>query len=364
MPDDADAPRAAESRDPDPHDRGSRQRLAFEVARLIVQDGMSAGKVARHFYPTEYQSKRGQSRALMRVKRALHHAVRLGILKLYPLPHEDLANRLKDRYHWVQSFTVVHDEAMPRAPFDQTSVFLAAARKIAQEIHVLASRLKKKESIVIANAGGFTLSCVVNFLATEAIIPEEPRRLKFVSLNAARKADAYHISANFLAVRMSQIYGGEHIAVLPRAPDRIRREYDDAMGDIDLLISSAGTRRGFLFLWHDEVFGDDHEIPPEVIGDLAFIPINERGARVELPFSFRKHVEEDLQPRPRHDELLSLASKGKVIVVCGLFPEQDTEPSPEESPAARGRVTRAILQGCLASKCILGSSVARKVLEQ
>jgi hypothetical protein len=243
-------------------------------------------------------------------------------------------------------------------------VFLAAAREIAQEIHSLATRLQDKESIVIANAGGFTLSRVVHYLAAEAIVPENPERLKFVSLNAARKADAYNISANFLAVRMSEIYGGRHIAVLPLAPNRILREYEEAMGNIDLLVSSAGTRRGFLFLWHHEVHGDDHRIPEEIVGDLAFIPIDRRGRRVELPTRFKDHVESELQPRPRYEELFSLAARGKVIVVCGLFPEQSSEPSPEESPFARARVTRAILEGSLASKCILGSSVARKVLEQ
>ena len=72
--------------------------------------------------------------------------------------------------------------------------------------------------------------------------------LQFISLNAARKADAYQISANFLAVRMSEIYGGNHIAVLPKAPKHIQKKYDEYLKKIDLLISSAGTRRGFLFL--------------------------------------------------------------------------------------------------------------------
>ena len=337
-----------------------KENLAYEVARLVCQRGWTANTIAKNLFEDEYESKEGKSRAIMRVKRALQLAIRRGILRLNPPTHEELRERLKERYHWINQFSVVHDEPDPFAPADDSPVFLVAARVISEEIQRLVTVKQGKGDIVIANAGGLTLSGIIRHLPTEAVIPEEAHRLRFVSLNGACRAENFEISANFLAVRMAEIYGGTHIASLPHAPKRIDEEYEQALKNIDLLISSAGTRNSFLFLWHRAGYEQDGEnlIPETAVGDITFIPVEEQGNKVGLSRDFQEHVESELRPRPHYEDLLSLAHKGKVLVVCASLPRGLWEPGADYGPDAKARITKAILERGLASRCILGTSVA------
>lgn len=357
-------PAGLEESEPDT-DLNKQEEIAFAVARLLCEKGWAAHTIAKQLYPKEYHSKekKDQSTAIMRVKRAMKLAIKKGILKVSPPHHKKLMADLKDRYNKIE-FTVVHDDPIPHAPNDNP-VCLEAARQIAGEIQRLFIEKAPGQPIIVANAGGLTLSSVIHYLPAQAIVPEEAERLKFISLNAARKADKYQVSANFLAVRMAEIYGGNHIAALEQPPRRIEPDYEEAVRKTDLLISSAGTRNSFLFLWHKEEFereDPDHVLPEEVVGDITFIPVDGDGYRVPLSRLLKEELETKLRPRPHYEDLLSLASRGKVLVVCARLPPTQCEPGADYGPTAKAKITRAILERGLASKCILGASVARGVL--
>lgn len=392
-----------------------RKQLAYMVAERVCRKGHSANKIAREIFPDEYNKKETQARAIMRVKRALELAVREKILVFDPPLDDGLARKLADRYPNVLRFTVVRDDLDPTDPAG--AVFLMAAREVAKEIFALAEKsreakkrkeaeeeetkkkakkkTKKKETkkkakkkketkkkkndkdernagnpgegteepkVTIANAGGLTLSRVFEHLRTEAIVPDNGDSLRFLSLNAACKAENYQLSANYLAVQMAQIYGGRHIAVVHGASS-IEEEYNQAIHEIDLLISSTGTRNSFLFLWHKEQYkGKDTDIPAGVVGDICFALINERGEKMKLSKEYAAHVEETIRPRPEYSDLQSLAANGRVLVVSTLLPD-DVDPDADYSPSARAIVLRAVLKRGLASYCIVGTSVAKELFK-
>lgn len=331
---------------------------AYEVAKLMARDLLAANEIAKRMYPELYSSGKSadKSRALMRVKHLARRAVRAGLLRVDLPADVRLARALQvaDRSLGDVSFYVADDRGCPSSPHRSEHVYREAARLIVTRIDRLLSETSGQ--VVVGNAGGPTLSHVVEWLPD--LISEWPTassRLCFVSLNAARNADAYHLSANFIAVRMSQVLGGSHIASLRYMSPATEIAYAEALKKIDLVLCGIGTKQGFLSEWLARVHHKKN-LPASIVGDACLLPIDKNGVHVPLkPVAVQRSVEDELRPALTYSKLAKLANSDKVVAIAAY---------PDELSAAASKfaVVRALLLGRLTRSCVLGRSLAQHLL--
>jgi hypothetical protein len=322
----------------------------YDAAKMLCERGWSANKIARELYPEVYaRNKAGQSWAIVRVGLLIARAQKTGIIS-FRYEVGDLGARLSRHFNNVR-FTVVDDAVAGGEP-----VFQEAARQLAQRIDDLMRREADDAPVVIANAGGLAVNRVTEYLAT--IAPHYPNaadRLLFISLNALRRTSSYHLSANYVAVRMAQIFGGRHLAML-NAPSAVA-EYEKACETIHLLVCGAGSRAGFLPEWlHDKDSPSQaSDLPTTVVGDLCLIPLDADGHQVRLGRAAERLIRDELSPRPSYEKLQQLAAEDKVLVVLAV---------PDVGRLAEGislkiPITQALLKPPLTRWCVLGSSLAK-----
>jgi len=84
-------------------------------------------------------------------------------------------------------------------------------------------------------------------------------------------------------------------------------------------------------------------VPPEMVGDLAFIPLDASG-RAASPKKFAPKVQRDLQAQPDLYEIQRIARQKHVLVILSASP-------------GKVAIARAIFGGC-----VLGASLAEKIL--
>lgn len=336
---------------------------AYQVARLVAEKCLSANRIADELFPEEYRNARTKARAIMRVKYLLRRAVATGILSIKP-PRSGLVDALNacPEFRDVR-FDVVSDVGYGLDPAEP--VYREAARLVADRIHEL---LGAQERVVVANAGGWGLSRLAEYLPAVALNFENANsRLLFVALNALGGASNYQLSANYVAVRMASIYGGQHRAVVH--PPHVDARYRALIDGVDLLLCGAGSSRAFLNQWLVNERGGKARrgtqpavaLPTGAIGDVCLIPIDEAGTEVPLPPVMGKRVREAICPMPSYAALRRLAMRNKVMLVAA-------------SPAVNGAsadpmahlklpVVRAVLRAPLARWCVMGTSLARQLLE-
>ena len=341
---------------------------AYKAAEMVTH-GNCAAQIAQELF----KSKTG--RYLNRIKTLLQFAEKEGIFTLTGQTNLQLAESLKEwcnnpdmHFHVVNNHQIAYggnpavDEAL-RAD----AVARKAAEVVADKISVLMDKhKKKKKTIVIANAGGFAVSRIVRFLASQKLVPEEcdPRQLLFISLNSASMPTDYGRSANTLAVRMAEIYGGNHIALCPIWPKKVRDAYEEAVHNIDLLVCGAGSERGILFTWLKDHAGIT--LPAGAIGDMCLMPISKDGCEVPLDEKGRDNVAKFLNLHPTYTDLHALAGRDGVVFVPMGYRNDELQPDPAAGSRQRHSkhgVTRAILKHALARTCVLGTTLARDLLE-
>ena len=312
----------------------------------------------------------------MRVASVLQYAVDMGVLTLRTTRNESLERDLQDAFAGHCDFYVInndqivaHENLETEAAFRATMLARHAAEVVARRIaDLLATPAGRKHDLVIANAGGISVSGIVQHLAAHKILPEtvNPQRLLFLSLNSASMPADYGYSANTLAVRMAEIYGGRHIAVTPIWPKAVKGKYQQAIQDIDLLICGAGAQDGLLFHW---LRHEGHiRLPEKAVGDICLIPISPEGQPLALEMNGPDQVSQVLHPNPSFQQLKALADRNGVIYVPRGYHDDDRPagrkskgtPRPTHSKLA---VTRAILAGGLARTIVLGATLARDLLQ-
>lgn len=340
---------------------------AYRAVALVTQ-GNCAGQIADTLYGT-----RGPTE-LARVRRLLEFASQRGILNLRPPTNEKLEEQLATQFQRQVTFHVVNNDQAAYAENPKVDEAMRADAVCHQAAETLAARISrlliekrdKKKRIVIANAGGLAVSRVVRFLAAQKILPEESdtSQLLFISLNSASMPTDYVRSANTLAVRMAEIYGGSHIAICPVWPTESARLYAQAVRDIDVLICGAGSKHSLLFTWlkhHAKI-----ALPSAAVGDICLIPISEQGHEVPIHRKAPARIRRILHPHPSYSELQTLAASDRIILVAMGYETDDTRREPNREPRqthSKLTVTRAILNHSLARTCVLGATLARNLLE-
>jgi hypothetical protein len=355
---------------------------AYRVAQMVCQQGLSANAIARQLFPEEYREKSAQ--VTMRVKRYLQLAVRRKLLRLIPPEDGTLAAELAQRFQPVKFYVVANQrtEGLPEgepAIIDvDEPVYLKAARILARRIDSLLA--KKEGEILIGNAGGPVVMHTIRHLHVEAIAPRDQEargRLQFLSLNAARTAKGSHLSANFLAVRMADIYGGRHLIslfdVAPQNPsnegdrkakekqaerERDLKEYQRDVQNLDVAILGAGTRNGVLCSSYDI---------KDAVGDIALIPIDAQGEKVRLSSAMQESIEAEWMPRPSYEDLLRVRERRSAMILLVLARPAAREQKPggrlSHPPLElKARIARAALRRPLVTHCVLGTDLAREIL--
>ena len=321
----------------------------YKVAQLAWERGMAVGSIVR-----ELKMEGGANAAnIMKIKRALERAVRHGILTLSPPPLQDLEIRLRARLTTAGvAMAALHVEQ------DHWAACYRAARMVDAEIATFLSEEDPRDRLVVANAGGGTVSLICELVHRLVVLPPAKvagKRLIFVSLNVAEARQRFDEGANFLAVRLARMYGGEHLTVVMGddavRDDQWRSAYQDAVKHIDLLITSAGR------------LPDDHRIPPSfmadwlsrrglaspehAIGDIAFHFIDARGYPVQPEGEAAKRIQRFIQPQPDWDTLGHLFHTGKVLLVL---------------TGAKVALAQALIVGAHATRCVVDAQLARGML--
>lgn len=334
----------------------------------MVTKGMSTSQIAERLFDSK------STACINRVGTLLKLAASAGFFSLAGQMDVTTTKALKS---WCgddeMEFYVVKNDQLAysgNAAVDEAEAGDAVARKAAE---VVAQRIAKllivhrehpNRTITIANAGGYAVSRMVHFLASHRLVPEETnaRSLRFISLNSASMPTDYGRSANLLAVRLGEIYGGRHIAVCPICPEDIGKEYAEAVNKIDLLICGAGSKNSLLFTWLQK--HADICVPANAVGDMCLFPIDENGREVAFEEPSRTHLKNRLNLHPTYAAIQGLATHDGVIFVPMGCRNEDLDLTeagglPTHSKLA---VTRAILKGGLAHTCILGNSLAQALM--
>ena len=282
----------------------------YRVAELAWAKGLSSNRILDQFPLVK------SPQNITRVRRALEKAVRHGLVELKPPPNKELKDQLTQAFPAAGNIDV---------EIDRTAACLKAARVMADEIEAFLRG--KKEEMIIANAGGRTVRDCIDCLQRLVPVPpeiQEIKKLTFLSLNAAEAHDRYDECANFLSVRMAQIYNVRHFAAVQSWGTKTHNEYHDKLEKIDLLISSGGALSktgessdnlagaGFLAHW---IKSKGLELPAEAVGEIAFHLIDKRGKPVLPNEKIREMIEDDLLRAPDWDQLNVLFRKHKVLLV-------------------------------------------------
>ena len=281
----------------------------YQVAEMAWAKGLSSNTILEKFGLEK------SPQNITRVRRALEKAVRHGLIELKPPPNEKLKEQLRQGFPNAGEIDV---------EVDRTATCVKAARIIADEIE--AFLCGPRTEMIIANAGGRTVRDSIDCL--QRLVPVPPqiqgKKLIFLSLNAAETHDRYDRCANFLSVRMAQIYDALHFAAVRSWDAKTRNEYRDKLKNIDLLISSAGTLSntdqslnnqegaGFLADW---IKSKDKELPAVAVGEIAFHLIDQRGQQVPLSNNIRTMIDKELLRAPDWNDLTLLFRKHKVLLV-------------------------------------------------
>jgi DNA-binding transcriptional regulator LsrR (DeoR family) len=310
----------------------------YKVARLAWEKGLAENSILNNLELDR------TAENYMKIRRALQRAVSHGLLELKPPRNKALESELVRTFPSLEAGQILVE-------VDRAAACLAAARLIAGEIEEFLYRSEKSE-MVIANAGGRTIRDTVTYLQRLTPVPPpqvKGKKLIFLSLNAAEIHSQFDQCANFLSVRLAQIYeasGTQHFAVARPFDANTQAEYQDKVKAIDLLISSAGSRDGFLSDWLKR---RKWELPKQAVGDVAFHLIDSDGKWIEPEDKVKPLFENELVRAPDWQELIQLFNKKKVLLVlAGL----------------KQKVARALLNSALPRRCIFDSSLALALLGQ
>lgn len=353
------AKKKSTTRRPQPGQTRSRPRrlspdFVFYVAELAWHHGWAQRTIVKHLMddcqgnfdlPDDPDRSQRQAKTMMKVKHALKRAFEEGLLRLRPGRDRQLAKSLARVYPRERDRRIrfaVMDDRFAKA---SRPVCWHAAGWFGRMVQqMLASeQLQDKKEIVIANAGGRTVSQMLRYLRRMAPILEEEhrKRLTFVSLNTAGFETKFEISANFLAVRMAEILGGRHHAVI--AQRRCLEQYEERIANIDLLVCGLGAKDGMLAAEFRE---HDMDFPEEAMGDLAFIPFGAKGQPLATQDGWSK-VFDGLNPRPSVEELSWLRNQGRILLMIdgGV-------------PCEKADIAKTVLSGGWATHCVLGATLA------
>jgi DNA-binding transcriptional regulator LsrR (DeoR family) len=335
----------------------------YRIAEMVWSRGLSANAILDEFKMPHSQVNQ------TRVRRAILKAAKLGILQLHPVTCHDLREKLCATFPTLTGSDI-------RVDIDRTAACLAAARAINQAIEEflrkpLSSRSGDSQisaesvaEMTIANAGGRTVRDTVECL--QRLVPVPPpmtgKKLKFLSLNGAEDPERFGECANYLAVKMAEVYGGgsgegavRHLASIRPPMDRSREEkqnsvtndYQNALHNIDLLVTSAGAvasqyedKGGFLSHWLQT---HGRELPRNVVGDIAFHPINARGEQVDLSKDIEDLLKDKLLLAPEWSTLETLFHQRKVLLIL---------------VGEKPRVGRALIESGRANRCIFDAHLA------
>jgi DNA-binding transcriptional regulator LsrR (DeoR family) len=307
----------------------------YRVASLAWEKGLAENSILRELdlgrTPENF----------MRVRRALQGAVSHGLVQLNPPRNEQLERELVDAFPSLRKDHV-------HVAIDGSAACLAAARLLAHEVDNFLYRSDKTE-MIIANAGGKTVGETVRYLQRLVPVPPqvEGKEMTFLSLNSAEIHDQFDQCANFISVRLAQIYHTpttRHFAVVKPFDGRTKSEYREKLDRIDLVVSSAGGRQAFLYQW---LHRRNQQLPEGAVGDVAFHLIDYRGKQVQLPPKMKNLFEEELARAPDWEDLIQLFNHEKVLLVLA---------------GAKLEVSRALLGSALARRCIFDARLAEALL--
>lgn len=320
------------------------EKAVYSVAELAWKEGLAANSIAALLGGPAY---------IMKVKRALTQALKAGpgrtpVLVLNQPPAMEAEKALRRLKYKARKYRVV-DDFVPVGFTAQVAVdriCMAAAEEVRDAILRLVE-VRKTGDIVIANAGGRAVSSMTRFL--DRIAPllaiEDRKRLVFLALNSAGRRRAYDESSNFLSVRMAEIFGSRHLAVLEHPEPEADAEYRERVKQIDLLICGAGGGQSLLTEHAKE---SDVKLPKGYTGDLCFVPLDGEGREIADPRL--RELLRGVRPEPGYQEmLLMLPDANKEILV--IFSS--------EEPSHKVPITHAILSRGLATHCVMGAALAR-----
>jgi hypothetical protein len=304
----------------------------YEIARLAWEEGKAESSILEA---------RGEDKTpanYTKIRRALQKAVRHGLLELKPPRNTQLERALALKYPSLEGVHVAVDRA---------AACLAAARMVASEIEDFLYRSDRR-TMVVANAGGRTVRDTITYL--QRFVPAPPdvndkdKELIFVSLNAAEAHDQFDQCANFLTVRLAQIYDApitKHYAVVKNLPPGARDSYMKTLQQIDLLISSAGDNTsGFLRDWLRD---RGREWPVSAVGDVAFHVLDRRAKRAGLDEKTNQLLDGELARAPDWEDLIQLFNKKKVLLILS---------------GHKREIAGALLESALARRCVFDARLA------
>ncbi len=334
----------------DPHG----DEFAYLVAKYAWSDGLAVNTIVKRlgWVPTSLH--------LMQVRRALVRA-HGKFLSFAPPIEESLAKKLATKVNAAKSrkirFTVVKD-AIPNEPAQSLYgvVSAHAARLVAEIIHDMAKTTpyRQKHDLVICNAGGRTISQIVQALSRNQPVVERskeameqyPKRLKFIAGNAGYLPTRFNQSANFLSVTMAELFGADHEAHPLVVTDKGLKNYQELVDRTVLFICGTGTSKTSLMAEHFKPL----QIPEKAVGDLAFNLLDIEGRSVKLPPEAVKMMD-TINPVMTIQAIQEIANRGRVLLVLdGEKPEDKTD------------ISLAALKREYATDVVLGSKLAKAIL--
>lgn len=312
-------------------------QFEYDVAKLAWEEGLAENSILKSL------DLKRTAENYMRVRRALQRAVRYKLLTLHPPRNQVLEDRLVEAFPCLESGHI-------SVEVDRAAACLAAARLIAAEINEFLFDSDKSQ-MIIANAGGRTVRDTVTYLQRLVPVPPQVRdkKLIFLSLNNAEIHSQFDQCANFISVRLAQIYDAtktQHFAVVRPVDDNTRAEYWAKVKAIDLLISSAGSRDGFLSDWLRRWA---YQLPKNAVGDVAFHLIDSEGKGINPTGKVEELFEDQLVRAPGWEALMQLFNKKKVLLILA---------------GAKHDVAQALLYSALPRRCIFDSSLATALLRR
>lgn len=314
----------------------------YKVATMAWKEGLSANTIAARLKEPK------KPKDIMKVKRALGKAVNLGVLTLRPAPSIGIQKAINDCF--PNTHTTVVENRFSEVIVDPVSV--VAAQKI---VELVTDRLKRARQenrpVHVANTGGATIAQAIRTFNSDEHKIANKRDLVFLAANNAGYADNFDSSASFLAVRMSEVFGGAHFAVPPSENSKDYERYDNAISNIDLLIASAGTLDQGLLAHR---LSEEGASPPsDAVGDYAFHPMRQNGDLAQDDNEHYLRIAEKLKVRPTFDELEKMRRKSKTLVILH-----------SHDSLAKLRIGYAILLSGLATECVCGAILGNAIVQK
>jgi DNA-binding transcriptional regulator LsrR (DeoR family) len=303
-----------------------------ELDYIAIRQGFLAGMTTNSILDSLALPHSPQN--LMWVKRALQKGLKYGLIRFVPQRNGELEATLKKMAPGVSSVSVQIDHAAACAK---------AAQWMNEEIAAFGQDPNNDE-YVVALAGGATMLSVVNFLArlTPAPVPKG-KKLTFVSLNAAESNTDFNLCCNYQVASLANLYAANHFAVT-RNMEKHRAEYQRLIDHIDLLVSSVGTREGFLSTWFAE---HALEYPAGAIGDIAFHFLDANGDELKLDPEQEALLYKDFALKPGWAKLHGLLHETKVaLIITGNKDEMC------RTLIKKGYARRFVIDGTLAARVL------------